>query len=174
MAMKVASQTGGEVAFEPLIQIDMEIRTFLSEWLHCDHISTYLARMISHNRSDSVRHSNLFSSAVNELLEVAFRTRHPAGELACRVSRHGETDRIELTFPCTPEERQFYEEALLQIEGPEVRERYLNSVSGDLAPSREVVLSELAIDYNATLRLVEAEADAVTLVVDLPLEGLPN
>ncbi len=172
--MNVASHPSGEVAFEPLIQIEMEVKTFLSEWMHCDHISTYLARMISHNRSDSLRHSNLFSSAVNELLEVAFRTRHPAGEIACRVSRQGETDRIELTFPCTPQERQFYEEAMLQIERPELRERYLNAVSGDLAPSREVVLSELAIDYNATLRLVEAEADAVTLIVDLPLERLPN
>lgn len=173
--MNVTSQdVGGEAVFEPMIQIDMEIKAFLSTWLHCDHISTYLARMVSHNRSDSMRHSNLFSSAFNELLEVAFRTRHPGGELTCRVSRQGETDRIELTFPCTPEERQFYEEAVLQIAGSGASERYLNSVSGDLAPSREVVLLELAIDYNATLRLEEADTDTITLVVDLPLEGLPN
>jgi hypothetical protein len=175
MRMNVASEdTGRELAFEPMIQFHVEIKTFLSAWLYCDHISTYLARMISHNRSDSVRHSNLFSMALNELLEVAFRTRHPSGELTCRVSRESDTDRIELTFPCAPEERQFYEEAILQIAGSEARERYLNSVSGDLAPSREVVLLELAMDYNATLQLVEADADTITLVVDLPLEGLPN
>lgn len=173
--MNISSQElAARTDFEPMIQIDMEIKAFLADWLHCDYISNYVARMISHNRSDSLRHSNLFSSAVNELLEVAFRTRHPGGELACRVSRHGETDRIELTFPCTPEERQFYEEAISHIDGPDVRERYLNSVSGDLAPSREVVLLELAIDYNATLRLEEAVTDAITLVVDLPIEGLPN
>jgi hypothetical protein len=173
--MNVASRhVGDDTVFEAMVQIDMEIKTFLSAWMHCDYISTYLSRMISHNRSDSVRHSNLFSSAVNELLEVAFRTRHPSGELTCRVSRQGERDRIELTFPCTHEERQFYKEAVLQIDGPEVKERYLNSVSGDLAPSREIVLSELTIDYNATLRVEETDVDAITLVVDLPLEGLPN
>jgi hypothetical protein len=159
--------------FESMIEVDMEINAFLSAWLHCDYLSTYLARMISHNRSDSVLYSNLFSSALNELLEVAFRTRHPAGDLACRVYRQGETDRVELTFPCTPEERQFYEHAL-QIVGVEARDRYLNSVSGDLAPSRNVVLSELVIDYNATLRIEESDGDTITLIVDLPLEGLTN
>ncbi|MDX8482279.1 ubiquinone biosynthesis methyltransferase UbiE [Mesorhizobium sp. VK24D] len=161
----------GEPTFEPMIQIDMEIKNFVSNWRHCDHVSTYMARMISQNRSDSVRYSNLFSSAFNELLEVAFRTRHAEGEMACRVSRHGATDRIELTFPCVPEERQFYQEAVSQLAGPEARERYVSSVSGDLAPSREVVLLELAVDYNATLRVEDAGGDAIKLVVDLPLEG---
>ena len=173
--MNVTSQvTGGETVFEAMIQVDVEFKAFVSEWLHCDYISAYLARMISHNRSDSVRYSNLFSAAFNELLEVAFRTHCSEGELACTVSRWGETDRIELTLPCMPEERHFYEQAVLQIEGGGLKERYLHSVSGDLAPSREVVLLELAIDYNATLRLEESDPDTITLVVDLPLEGLPN
>ncbi|MBZ9763994.1 ubiquinone biosynthesis methyltransferase UbiE [Mesorhizobium sp. CA8] len=161
----------GEPTFEPMIQIDIEMKAFISAWRHCDYVSTYMARMISQNRSDSVRYSNLFSSAFNELLEVAFRTRHGDGELECRVSRHGATDRIELTFPCVPEERQFYEEAAAQVIGSDAKERYLNSVSGDLAPSREIVLLELAIDYNATIRVEEAGNDAIKLVVDLPLEG---
>ncbi|RAZ93070.1 ubiquinone biosynthesis methyltransferase UbiE [Mesorhizobium hawassense] len=170
----VHHEPAGGPTFEPLIQVDMEIKTFVSAWQHCDYVSTYMARMISQKRSDSVRHSNLFSSAFNELLEVAFRTRHAEGELACRVSRQGATDRIELTIPCVPEERQFYQEAVAQVAGFEARERYLNSVSGDLAPSREVVLLELAVDYNATLRVEEAEGDAIKLVVDLPLEGLQH
>ncbi len=173
--MNVASQNvDGDASFSAMVQVDMEIKTFLSAWLHCDYVSTYLSRMISHNRSDSVRHSNLFSSALNELLEIAFRTHHPSGELSCRVSRQGATDRIELSFPCVPEERQFYQEAMSQIARSEARERYLNAVSGDLAPSREVVLLELAIDYNATLWLEDGDADTIMLVMDLPLEDLPN
>jgi hypothetical protein len=162
----------GEPTFEPMIQIDMEMNAFVSTWRHCDYVSTYMARMIGQNRSDSVRHSNLFSSAFNELLEVAFRTRHTDGELACRVSRQGATDRIELTFPCVPEERRFYEEAVAQVAGSEARERYLNSVSGDLAPTREILLLELGVDYDATLKVEEADGDAIKLVVDIPLEGL--
>jgi hypothetical protein len=173
--MHIASQNaGGKAVFTPMIQIDLEVHAFLSDWVHCDQISTYSARMISHNRSDSVRHSTLFSSALNELLEIAFRTRHSSGEIACRVSRRGETDRIELTLPCLPEERQFYEEAVLQMAGSDAMERYLNSVSGDLAPSREIVLLGLAIDHNATLRVEKPGADVITLVVDLPLQGLAN
>ncbi|MCF6098618.1 MULTISPECIES: ubiquinone biosynthesis methyltransferase UbiE [Mesorhizobium] len=173
--MNIASHDeDGEAVFETMIQIDLDVKTFMSDWILCDQLSTYSARMISHNRPDSVRHSNLFSSALNELLEVAFRTRHYGGEIACRVSRRGETDRIELTFPCIPEERQFFEEAVFQITGSEAMERYLNSVSGDLAPSREVVLLELVIDYNATLRVEQVGADIITLVVDLPLEGMPS
>jgi hypothetical protein len=175
MPMSIAPRNeGGDDVFEPMVQIDLEVQAFLSAWVHCDQISTYLARMISHNRLDSVRHSNLFSMALNELLEVAFRTRHPSGQLACKVSRESDTDRVELTFPCTPEERQFYEQAVLQIAGSDAGERYFNSVSGDIAPSREIVLLELALDYNATLQVAEADADTITLIVDLPLEGLPN
>ena len=170
----VHHELAGEPTFAPMIQIDMEIKAFVSAWSHCHYVSSYMARMISQNRSDSVRHSNLFSSALNELLEVAFRTRHAGGELACRVSRHGATDRIELTFPCVPEEREFYEEAVSRVAGTDARERYLNSVSGDVAPSREVVLLELAVDYNAALRVEEADGDAIKLVVDLPLEGLQH
>ena len=67
--------------FDSMIEIDMEINTFISEWLHCDYLSTYLARMISHNRSDSVLHSNLFSSALNELLDHGRR----AGVVVCNA-----------------------------------------------------------------------------------------
>jgi len=157
-----------------MIQVDMKIQSFLSTWLHCDHISSYLARMVSHNRSDSVRYANLFSSAFNELLEIAFRTRHPGGELACKVLRHGELDRIEITFPCTQEERNFFHDAVRQTENSNTRERYMSALSGDLAPSRRVVLLELAVDYNATLRVEDVGSNIVKLVVDLPLEGVPH
>ena len=48
------------------------------------------------------------------------------------------------------------------------------ALPGDLAPSREVVLLELAVDYNAILSVEEADGDAIKLVVDLPLEGLQH
>ncbi|PLU80904.1 ubiquinone biosynthesis methyltransferase UbiE, partial [Sinorhizobium medicae] len=61
-----------EAAYEPLLQFEMEMGAFLSDWNHCDQLSSFMARMISHNRTDPVRHSNFFSSALNELLEVSF------------------------------------------------------------------------------------------------------
>jgi hypothetical protein len=170
--MSSAQANANGAAFEALVQFDMEIEAFASNWIHCDQVSTYLARMISHNRSDSVRHSNLFSSALNELLEAAFRARHTEGELVCKVSRSGNWDRIELTFPCTAEERNFFEQALAQTAGDDALDRYLFSVSGDMAPSREVVLSELVINYEALIRITDAGTNRIRLIVDLPLEEL--
>lgn len=163
-----------EPSFRTMIQVDMEIASFLSNWAHCDYISSYLARTISHNRPDSVLFSNLFSSALNELLEVTFRTRHSGGALECRLSRLGETDRIELTFACSREEHTFLEAAVARVQGADRQARYLSSLSGDVAPSRDMMLLELTVNYNATLRLEEVDADTVTIVVDLPLGGLAN
>jgi len=79
----------GEPTFEPMIQIDMEMNAFVSTWRHCDYVSTYMARMIGQNRPDSVRHSNLFSSAFNELLEDRFLLGSPAevAEQMVRLNR---------------------------------------------------------------------------------------
>ena len=63
---------------------------------------------------------------------------------------------------------------MLQIARSEARDRYLHAVSGDLAPTREVVFLELAIDYNATLWLEDGDADTIMLVMDLPLADLPK
>ncbi|MEJ6785461.1 ubiquinone biosynthesis methyltransferase UbiE [Aminobacter sp. Piv2-1] len=164
-------QPGPEREFGRMIQLDMDVTAFLSNWMNCDYISNYVARAISHNRPDSVLFSNLFSSAFNELLEVAFRTRHPGGVIACKVSRHAHIDRIELAFACTSEERQFYEKAILQAQSADAQQRYLNSLSGDTAPSRDMVLLELAVDYEAALWLETSGEDRIALVVDLPLGG---
>jgi len=170
--MSIVRANADGSAFEALIQFDMEIETFTSNWAHCDQLSTYLARMISHNRSDSARHSNLFSSAMNELLEVAFRARHTDGELECKVLRSGNWDRIELTFPCTQDERNFFKEALAQTAADDTLERYLFSVSVDMAPGREVVLAELVINYEALIRIADVGGNRINLIVDLPLEEL--
>lgn len=173
MPTKQASVTEGD--FRTMIQIDMQVASFHSNWSHCDYIATYLARTISHNRPDSVLFANLFSSALNELLEITFRTRHTGGALACRVSRDGETDRVELTFSCGKEERRFFEASVARIQAGDVKDRYISSLSGDVAPSRDIMLLELAVSYNATVKLDgNDDDDTITLVVDLPLGGLSH
>jgi hypothetical protein len=174
MPLKAERDVMADRDFRAMIQIDMQIASFHSNWTHCDYIATYLARTISHNRPDSVLFSNLFSSVLNELLEVTFRTRHLGGAFACKVSRHGETDRIELTFACGNEERRFFEAAVSRIREGDGRARYLSSLSGDIAPSRDMMLLELAVNYHAAIRLDEAGGDTITLVVDLPLGGLAH
>lgn len=161
-----------EAAFEPLLQFEMEMGAFLSDWTHCDQLSTFMARMISHNRTDPVRHSNFFSSALNELLEVSFRGGSPDGRMGCAVYRQGPRERVKLTFPCPPGQRQFYREAVSKTHKGNAYARYLDAISTDLAPSREAVLLDLSINFDADVRLEESDPPSITLVVDLPLEGI--
>ncbi|ODR93260.1 ubiquinone biosynthesis methyltransferase UbiE [Sinorhizobium alkalisoli] len=158
--------------FEPLIELEMEMGTFLSDWDHCDHLSSFMARMISHNRTDPVRHSNFFSSALNELLEVSFRGGSPEGRIGCTVYRQGPKERVKLTFPCPPSQRQFYREAVSKTRKQDAYDRYLDAISNDLSPSREVILLDLAINFEAEISLDEKTSPSITLVVDLPLEGI--
>lgn len=170
--MNLAEKEPAEAAFEPLLQFEMEMGAFLSDWQHCDQVSSFMARMISHNRTDPVRHSNFFSSALNELLEVSFRGGSPDGQIGCAVYRQGAKERVKLTFPCPPGQRQFYREAVSKTRRGNAYARYLDAISTDLAPSRDVVLLELAINFDADIRLEESDPPSITLVVDLPLEGI--
>ncbi len=170
--MDVAEKAPAEATFEPLLQIEMEMGTFLSNWHHCDQLSTFIARIISHNRTDPVRHSNFFSSALNELLEVSFRGGSPDGQIGCAVYRHGRTERVKLTFPCLSRQRQFFSEAVSNTRREDALARYLDSISTGLTPSRDVVLLDLAINFDAQIRLENSAPPSITLVVDLPLEGI--
>jgi hypothetical protein len=174
MSSSTTPEDATESAFAPMVQVDMEIADFRSAWPHCDYLSAYMARMVSHNRSDSVVHSTVFSSALNELLEIAFRARRSDGSFVCRVSRQGTMERVELTFPCTQEDRQLYEEAATRSRDAEAVGTYLNSLSQDVTPSSDIVLRELAINHDAVLRIRADEGDTITLIADLPLEGLAN
>ncbi len=169
--MNAAQRQPAETKFEPLLQFEMEMGTFLSDWHHCDQLSTYMARMISHNRTDPVRHSNFFSSALNELLEVSFRGGSPEGRIGCAVYRQGPMERVKLSFPCPPRQRRFFREAVARTRKDDAYARYLDAISTDLAPSREVILLDLAINFDAEIRLEEDEP-SITIIVDLPLEGI--
>ncbi|MEK1930934.1 MAG: ubiquinone biosynthesis methyltransferase UbiE [Pararhizobium sp.] len=170
--MEIAAKEPAEAGFEPLLQLEMEMETFLSDWRHCDQLSTFVARMISHNRTDPVRHSNFFSSALNELLELSFRGGSPEGQIGCVIYRQGPTERVRLSFPCPPGHRQFYREAVSKTHREDAYARYLDSISTDLAPSKDVVLLDLAVNFDAQVHLDESAPPSLTLVVDLPLEGI--
>lgn len=157
-------------AFEPLLEIALAPKVFSSDWGHCDRIATYVARMVSHNRTDSLHYANLFSSAFNELLETAFRYHDVHGELGCAVSRAGPVDRIELTIPCDDAQRGFYRRTVASLDHSDVAERYVHALlaEGPLDPG--IGLLELAVDYQAQL-LLDADGERVRLIADLRLEA---
>jgi hypothetical protein len=162
-------KSGGQ-GFEPLLEIALGVEIFASNWAHCDRIATYVARQVSHTRRDSLLYSNLFSSALNELLETAFRVHRGSGKLACSVSRAGAVDRIELTIPCDAALKTFYADAVGGLTGKDVGERYVEALLADRALDPAIGLLELAVDYKARFALHAEEGDAVRLVADLALE----
>jgi hypothetical protein len=170
--MTTGTSEGSRVSgFQPLVQIDMEIRVFGLSWAHCDRISTYVARMVSHNRTDSLLYSNLFSSALNELLETVFRMHSGEGRFVCSVLRNGPIDRIELTVPCDDGKAGFYSEAMNLACSPEAAERYRKALfsTGPLEPG--IGLLELAVDYDAKMSVETVGDGAVRLIADLSLEN---
>jgi hypothetical protein len=156
--------------FGPLLRFEMNMGGFSSDWANCDRLSSYVARMIGHNRADSLLFSNLFSSALNELLETVFRVHGPGGDFVCNVSRRGRIDRIELTVPCDRAQRKFYDDAAAVMGSPEIGEHYKKALfaEGPLPPS--VGLLELAVDYKADISIRAIGDDAIQLIADLSLE----
>jgi hypothetical protein len=159
-------------AFEQLLHLEMEMATFSADWQHCDQVSNYVARMVSHNRSDPIRHSNLLSSILNELLELLFRSNGYEGGLSCGFYRCGQVERIEVRFPCPPDQRRFYETLVPRLEKKEARARYLDSVLNDAEPIDQAILLGLLVNYDADVELCASDGGTLTLTVDLSLERL--
>lgn len=155
---------------KPLLEISMGMEAFASEWLHCDRFSSYVARMVSHNRADSLLYANLLSSALNELLETVFTNRGPDGAFTCRIYRDGGTDVIEITLPCDEKARTFYVDAANRLAGGNVAETYQAALFSSGAPDPHLGLLEIAADYRAKISIVPVGSQ-MKLSAEMTLEG---
>jgi hypothetical protein len=154
---------------DQLLELSMGIDDFSSEWLHCDRISSYVARIVSHNRRDSVLYANLLSSALNELLETVFSHHGPAGEFSCRVRRSGLTDVIELTLPCDDVALRFYADAVDVLQRCDISDVYQTALFSTSEPDPRLGLFEVAVDYQAKISIASA-GDRLTLSAEMTLE----
>ena len=163
-----------DAAFKPLLELEMEMATLVADWAHCDQCAAYVARMVSHDRHDSIRHANLLSAALNELFEMSFHTRESDGVLRCRFYRNGTIERIELTFPCSAEQRNSYETIVERIGNGLALANYLDVITDDAARAEHAILLGLAVNYDADIELSAQDTGMMTFVVDLALERLLN
>ena len=157
--------------FELLMQVHLDMADFSAEWGHCDRLATYVARMVSHNRADSLQYANLFSTAFNELLETAFRNHRKEGQITCAVLRSGALDRIELSIPCDAPLQAFYKDAVESVAKSDFVESYVSALLNDGPLDPRIGLLELAVDYNARLSLRQDCAATVCLVAELTLDA---
>ena len=85
--------------YAPTLEVTISTGAFDSDWANCERVSSYVARAVSHNRRDPLLHYNLLSSALNEILELAFRAHAPGASISCSVLRKEMLDRIVLDVP---------------------------------------------------------------------------
>jgi len=153
-----------------MLQMDLNIEDFCSDWSHCDLMSAYLARMVSHNRLDSLLFSNLYSSAVNELLETVFRMHGNDGTLHCSVHRKGNLDRVELVFPADDDTYRAYEDAIGKVSDKNAEKLYLDALFSEAEPDASLSLLELGVDYGARMTVDRLDDGRVHLAAEMMLE----
>lgn len=153
-----------------LLQVDVPVGLFVSNWANSDLLATYVARIVSVGRSDPAQFANMFSSVLNELLEVVYFNSAGAGVVGCAVLREGELDRIALKVPCSPAARDFYLNVRESLRADDSAQRYEAALLADGPVDRRLGFWELAADYKARIDIEpDGEAD-MTLTVDLVLE----
>lgn len=155
---------------DQLLEVSMGIGDFSSEWLHCDRISSFVASVVSHDRSDSLLYANLLSSALNELLETVFAHHGPEGDFNCRVRRLGPKDVIEISLPCDEKTLRFYEDAVRRLDRRDVAELYRTALLSHGEQDPHLGLLEVAVDYQARISIVP-EGARLTLSAEMVLEG---
>jgi len=153
-----------------MIYLDLDFGDFCSDWGHCDRLSGYLARMVSHNRGDPRLFANLYSTAVNELLEAVFRSHGETGKLECSVQREGGLDRVVLTFPADEATYRTYEEIIAKVAGEDAEAHYLRALFADEEPGAGLGLLELGVDYGARLAVERCNDARMRLVAEFALE----
>ena len=167
-------ETKADVAFELLLEIQLQMEDFATSWSHCDLCSTYVASMVSHDRHDPIRHANLLSAALNELFEMSFHAQYGTGTLNCRFCRSASSERVDLTFACSSEQRDIYEAIVGNLGNGENLPNYLHALTDDAARVEDAILLGLVVNYEADIELWEREPGTLTFVVDLALERLLN
>ncbi|GGB46002.1 hypothetical protein GCM10011316_17670 [Roseibium aquae] len=166
----IASQTTSPVS-NCMLELDVDIEDFSRVWDNCDLMSTYVSKMVSSNRRDSLLFANLYSSALNELLETIFRVHGDNGPLVCRFFREGSHDRIEVDMPSSDTVTRFYETAVAEAQTANARDAYFRCLfeTEGLDPSLGIL--ELTLNYDARLSLqTDPTNQRIRILADLEIE----
>ena len=156
--------------FWPLLEFDLDTEVLDKQWVNCDFMSSFVAKMVSHNRADPFMFSNLLSAALNELFETVYRSKKEAGRFSVRMLRKGRVERIAMIVPCSGDEQQFFVNTVEEIRAPDALYKYLEFLFSGDGLDRRLGLFELAISYKAQISAVAVTDKAIRLTVDLIID----
>jgi hypothetical protein len=156
--------------YAPTLEVTISTGAFDSNWANCERVASYLARAVSHNRRDSLLHYNLLSSALNEILELAFRSHAPGAAITCSLLRKEGLDRVVLSVPGNEELSTAYRKMVGDAGRDNSAQRLASEILAGVPASAGLSLMELAANYKAEFRLEISDDRRISLVTDLALE----
>jgi hypothetical protein len=119
---------------------------------------------------DSLLHYNLLSSALNQILELAFRSHAPGAAITCSLLRKEGLDRVVLSVPGNEELSTAYRKMVGDAGRDNSAERLASEILAGAPASAGLSLMELAANYKAEFRLEISDDRRISLVTDLALE----
>lgn len=142
--------------FQDMAALALDVSLFTSEFRLCDTISEYLADIVAQSHEDPSRYANFSSLLINEIVELAFRSAKPVGNIDFNLLRGDACVRVCVGF--TPDRTDLLR--WQNLDRSARREEY--------HPDHDLLVLAEAIKVN-----VQAETDAddrVILTADFMLQ----
>ena len=160
-----------ETQLKKVCGISLALEGFTAEWRHCDIVSNYISRAASFNRADAFLYSNLLSTVVNELLEVAFWHHGSGGPLNLDIWDRPPETVIELELPVDATTRTFFKDLVKTIKDGDPQALYLAELASEQADPSSIGFYELASNYNAKIEIQDQGEHIVKLTLAVNLNG---
>lgn len=84
--------------FQDMAALALDVSLFTSEFRLCDTISEYLADIVAQSHEDPSRYANFSSQLINEIVELAFRSAKPVGNIDFNLLRGDACVRVRVGF----------------------------------------------------------------------------
>jgi hypothetical protein len=155
----------------PIVAIQLSADSFSSNWVHCQQLADFLARVAASDRHDAEHHATLLSHFLNELLELVYRLHAPARVIQVCVFKTGDELLVEFTIPINDDTERAYRELFSTLGDGDSREflrQYIQKLPTAGSDS-ETSFLELAGIYKMKLELRSTDARAQTLVLSMPV-----
>lgn len=155
--------------FNPIATASVPISRFADAWSRVGDLADYFGEVSSPRRADPVRHSNIYSTILNELLEISVHLGRPNGRLDLLLCHDGSVDRFTIRVDCDDAARRMVIDAIGSLDRHGAKAAFRNALltPGQVHPC--LGLFELIADYAAQI-VTSGDEDTLTLQVDVCLK----
>jgi len=98
ITMTVRQLSPGQMAFQDMMALSLDVNFFTSEFRLCDVIAEYLANIAAQSHEDPARYANFSSQLINEIVEVAFGSARTISKVDFNLLKNGVCVRICVGF----------------------------------------------------------------------------